>query len=251
MSKKIGDVIKMSLFRIWMWEQNDRREVARFKAEEFEDVQQYLLKKFIKEECQDDIELTECGLEWMNQDPEQCLKEIDIEDLTEDEVEAHTEGEYCPCETCEGCLMGYHLEEIEEADGVSWGETWEFKTIQGTNEFYDLTIRTKLEKKLEQLKEQHKRLEAIWERDVRFAGPAAPNKRLNECNAEIWKIEKLLNTEVEKSEDWNSLLTKAWKKDPQLGVSALILSTIETHPELKEGFSKELIERSKKDLEQL
>jgi len=230
MSKKIGDVIKMSLFRIWMWDQNDRREVARFKAEEFEDVQQYLLKNFIKSEFQDDIESTECGLEWMNQDPEQCLKEIDIEDLTEDEREAYNEGEYCPCETCEGCLMGYHIEEIEDPDGVSWGETWEFKTIYGTNEFYDLT-----QPKIQVLLNE---IDIIKAEDHKNA-----QNEIKLCWEQIAKIAKC--------PDWNSILAKAWEKDPQLGVSALILSTIETHPELKEGFSKELIDKSKKDLEKL
>jgi len=55
------------------------------------------------------------------------------------------------------------------------------------------TERERLERKLEQLKEQRIHLEAEWERNVRFAGPAAPNKRLNRCLDEIRRtIEKIL-----------------------------------------------------------
>jgi len=50
----------------------------------------------------------------------------------------------------------------------------------------------RLEKKLEQLEEQKERLEKQWERDVLFAGPAAPNKKLNQCIAEIKKIKEQL-----------------------------------------------------------
>ena len=50
----------------------------------------------------------------------------------------------------------------------------------------------RLEKKLEQLEKQKKWLEEQWERDVRFAGPAAPNKRLNQCMAEIRRVKELL-----------------------------------------------------------
>jgi len=52
----------------------------------------------------------------------------------------------------------------------------------------------------------------------------------------------------EKALNWNEGVAKAWEISPQLGVSALIVQTIRDNPELAKAFSKELIEKSKKDL---
>jgi len=48
---------------------------------------------------------------------------------------------------------------------------------------------------------------------------------------------------------YNTHLKEAWEQSPRKGISALILQTIEDSPHLEEAFSKELIEKSRKDLE--
>lgn len=55
-------------------------------------------------------------------------------------------------------------------------------------------------------------------------------------------------TEDTRPTTYNKTLKDAWDKSPEKGVSALILQTVEDHPHLKAGFSKELIEKSRKDL---
>ena len=228
----------MALFRVWSWDQNDRCEIARFKADTFDEVQAYLLEHFIKEEGRDDVEETEHGLEWSESTPEEC-----IEQRKADEVEDADEEDYSPCDSCDGCVAGFEIEEIEEPEA----DEFEFKTIQGTNEYYDLTKRKVLEESLKQLKEQHDRLEKKWEADVEFAGPAAPNQSLNRCNANIVTVEKLLATEVEKADDWNKTLSGAWKKSPEHGIAALLLSSATP----QEALSDELKEKSRKKLEEL
>ena len=47
---------------------------------------------------------------------------------------------------------------------------------------------------------------------------------------------------------FNPTLAAAWTDSPQKGISALILNTIDENPELKEGFTKELIQRSREAL---
>ena len=48
---------------------------------------------------------------------------------------------------------------------------------------------------------------------------------------------------------FNPTLAAAWTDSPEKGISALILDTIDTHPELEKGFTKELIQRSRETLE--
>lgn len=50
--------------------------------------------------------------------------------------------------------------------------------------------------------------------------------------------------------DYNPLLAKSWEQSPEKGIAALILTTIEENPELEQGFSTELIEKSKETLKQ-
>ena len=64
-----------------------------------------------------------------------------------------------------------------------------YSTLTNKNRVY-------LEEKLRQLKEQHKRLESQWERAVAFAGPAPPNRKLNQCNNKIIELEKRLEEEL-------------------------------------------------------
>lgn len=49
-----------------------------------------------------------------------------------------------------------------------------------------------LKERLVRLREQEQRLTKRWNRDVLFAGPAAPNKKLNRCSQEIRQLEKEL-----------------------------------------------------------
>ena len=48
---------------------------------------------------------------------------------------------------------------------------------------------------------------------------------------------------------FNPNLVAAWTDSPQKGISALILDTIDTHPELEKGFDPKLIEKSRETLE--
>jgi len=176
----------MSLYRIWIYNSNDRRETARIKATDFDVVQQFLLSDFIKPEHREEVELTEYGLEWLDGDPEECKQHQDLDSEDRDDPD------YNPCEYCDGCNAGFQIEEVEDPDP----EDYSFLTIFGTNDYYDLT-----------------------------------------------------QPQPEKAEDWDEGLYEAWKRDPQIGVATLILATIRDNPELEKGFSPDLIERSKQQVE--
>lgn len=182
------ETITNKLYRIWLFDSNDRREIARILAFDFETVQKFLLEEFIKPEFRKDVEEWEYGLQWDANTPEECLKYVDKScesckhRLTNENLDDYCElkeiidtckkykldQNYNPCEFCDGCLTGFQIEEIENPDGKSWGETFEFKTIMGTNDFYDLT-----------------------------------------------------GDKPEKAQDWNPLLARAWKIDPQTGCDML------------------------------
>ena len=67
----------------------------------------------------------------------------------------------------------------------------------------------------------------------------------------IYGVNEYADLEVEtRPEPFNPTLVAAWKDSPQKGVAALILNTIEDNPELEEGFSPELIKRSKEVIKQ-
>ncbi len=72
-----------------------------------------------------------------------------------------------------------------------------------------------LENKLIQLKEKHDHLEKQWEKDVNYAGPAAPRTRLTETEKEIKKVEtelKSLKDAIKPTDiptEWNKWLEKA------------------------------------------
>jgi len=127
---------KPILFRIWYFTENDRRETARIKAYDFESVQKFLLDEFIKPEFRDQVDLDEYGLSWMDNEPKECLEQMRLD---EPDNKEYKDEDFNPCESCDGCTVGFQIEEVEEPDGKSWGETWEFKTIYGTNDFWDLT----------------------------------------------------------------------------------------------------------------
>jgi len=120
------------LFRIWYFTQNDRSEIARVKANEFDDVQEFLKADFIKKEFQNQVEQTDIGLEWMENTPEKCFEELTSEEKTQ------YKGDITEiCNGCDGCCAGFQIEEIEQPQK----EDFELKTIYGTNDFYDLTVK--------------------------------------------------------------------------------------------------------------
>ena len=94
-------------------------------------MQEWAIEHFIKEEYRQDIECTEIGIEWSK--CEDCTAHLDLTNETKEEI----------CESCEDSTEGIQIEEIEEIDD----EDLSFKTIYGTNEFFDLT--TKDHKKAE------------------------------------------------------------------------------------------------------
>lgn len=121
----------IKLYRIWSFDYNDRREIARAIARDFETVQDYLLNEFIKPEFREDIELTDYGLEWdETPDLETALQEGYVKN--EEEYEEYMQYG-------EADIRGFQIEEIEQPSGLYWGEEFHFKTIFGTNDFYDLT----------------------------------------------------------------------------------------------------------------
>lgn len=141
---------KRYIWRIWEFDSNDRQEIARIGTKgldedsEFETVQEFVLDEFIKPEFRSDVEKTEFGLIWDESTPEECLK-IQIENgefgefRNAAEMESAFENdEYSPCESCDGCEMGLEIEFVGE-EGSDWQNKPEFKTIYGTNEFYDLS----------------------------------------------------------------------------------------------------------------
>lgn len=122
---------KISLYRLWQYDSNDRSEIARVISENFKTVQEWAMEHFIKEEFRQDVECTEIGIEWSKCGD--CTAHLDLTDETKEEI----------CESCEDSTEGIQIEEIETIED----EDLSFKTIYGTNEFFDLT--TKDHKKAE------------------------------------------------------------------------------------------------------
>lgn len=111
------------LFRIWYSDSNNRSEYARAKANDIEEVIEWLQKDFFKPEALEILNIdinsdTQAFIDWQ-EEPEED------QELTEEELDAYDGG------------ITYSLEivEIEEPEP----EDFEFKTIYGTNDYYDLT----------------------------------------------------------------------------------------------------------------
>ena len=169
------------LYRIWWGDNNDRREIARIKSEDLDQVKEFVAKKYLNP----DTEYEELG------DCDNLILSLNVCqhcDPLEYAEEGQTEEEIC--EACE-------YSEYIQIELDTWGYEEELKTIFGTNDFYDLTD----------------------------------------------------PEETEKTKIYNEFLHEAWEKSPSLGVSALIVQTIKDLPHLEKGFSKELIEKSRRDLE--
>ena len=238
-----------NLYRIWYFTQNDRREAARVLANEDLDIEEFLLHVFIEKEFQDkedmefmsNVYMDGYGLMWNQFTPKECLENVakcdkcaflnrtdmfnefcdkNLDQTKSDEcTEYNLDPEYNPCEFCDGCTCGFNAEKIENPNG----ESFEFKTIYGTNEFYDLTTQ-----------ESKCLLATIQHSEQTYS---------KEQTQAFW--EQL--AKLSKSEDWDTRLSKAWKESPELGISALLLSSATP----KEAISKDLLEKAKRDMEKL
>ena len=119
-------MIEEKLYRIWFFNSNNRGEMARILSNSFEQVQDFILNSsdFINQQYKDEIEKTDFGLEWnICKECRENQKNQRYEDFEEQ------------CNFCECYLEGYQIEELEDYTK----EECDFKTIFGTNDFYDLT----------------------------------------------------------------------------------------------------------------
>lgn len=134
----------VKLFRLWSGDSNDRQEIARTIAKEFDVVQQWALKHFIKASYRKDVELTDMGLEWTrcNNCEENKIEEKDM---------ANQDN---PCENCENSTEYIQIEETEDLNDL------DYKTIMGTDEFFDLTT-----KRYRKRKDWNKTLSNAWKTD--------------------------------------------------------------------------------------
>jgi hypothetical protein len=118
------------LFIIWRFDNSDRCESMRVLGFNFEQVQNFILDEFIKEEFKESIEFTDFGLEWEARKPQECFNELSKEEKKEIDYNI-----YEVCTFCDGCIEGFQIEETEEYTK----EDLELKLIDGSNQFYDLT----------------------------------------------------------------------------------------------------------------
>lgn len=115
------------LYRIWESDGNDRDEYARVKANDSEQVIEWLKQTYFKPEALEQLDIQDDVIFWNDCDKEECAKMNDVSTDSEDyEV---------MCESCETSQHSLSIEEIENPTP----EDFESKTIYGTNEFYDLT----------------------------------------------------------------------------------------------------------------
>jgi len=59
------------------------------------------------------------------------------------------------------------------------------------------------------------------------------------------------NPDTDKPVEYNPKLADAWRRDPQLGVSALMDQTIKANPELEKGIAPEYRERIRQDMKKM
>ncbi len=165
-------------FEIWHSDGNDRTQLARVKAFDIKDVVNFSLDEFLTPEAKKDADI-----------------DISYEDTAIINLNVCSDCEFKDknSEECNFC----ELSETLTVELDTYDKTEHYKTIFGTDDFYDLT-----------------------------------------------------KPKPTKNKDWNPFLKKNWDKSPEKGLSALILNTIEELPQLTHAFSKELIEKSKKDVEE-
>jgi len=183
--------MSVKLYRIFTFSTSERREVGRALIRDGDEGEalQWLIKEWVVEEKQGDVEEFDFefgfGFELFTcdeSDVRECQKLYETDD---------------PCTDCmEPPKWGLILEEMEE-----WDESdLQYKTIYGTNEYYDFTL-----------------------------DPSNPRK----------------------AEDWNPLLALAWRRNPQLGISVLVTTTVEENPRLERAFDPEFLKKSREDAEKL
>jgi len=110
----------MALYRIWYGDDNDRGEIARAKADDMDQVIDLIKREFLKK----DVEYEEEG------DDDDLILILDICSDCEYRDKLDEDGE----RYCENCTRTEWIQ-IERDDDVKP----EFKTIFGSNDFYDLT----------------------------------------------------------------------------------------------------------------
>jgi hypothetical protein len=112
------------LFKVIYSDGNDRSEYIRIKAEDEETALNWLKGYFFKPEALNDVTEEDNFLTWMECDKDECAK---VNDVSEEDKEF----------MCEGCEQSNSYLELEEIEDTT--EEEDFKTIYGTNEFFDLT----------------------------------------------------------------------------------------------------------------
>ena len=136
------------LFRIWECDGNDRGEYARVKAENIDQVIAWLKETYFKPEAENEIEIMDNYILWNECDKHECAKANCVSEASEDfEV---------MCTDCESSQHYLEIEEIEQTEK----DDYQYKTIFGTNEYYDLT-QTPIKKSPDWDKE----LSATWKAD--------------------------------------------------------------------------------------
>lgn len=171
---------KPKLYRIWYSDGNNRDELFRAKAHDIENVVEFIKSDILKPES---------------------LENLDVDLSNEYFAVIYLDS----CIECEFSTNNERNEDNEECEFCEQSETItieldneiepELKTIYGTNDYYDLTLKT-----------------------------------------------------PQKAKDWNSDIAQAWQESPEKGIAALIVYDVETHALHAKGYSKELVEHSKKIL---
>ncbi len=168
----------MAIYRIWSYDSNDRSEIGRIKALNFETVQDFILYSTIKPEYRKDITETDIGFELITCNKEECLENNQEEN--EDSI----------CDLCSmPSIYGIEIQEYQDSEIEQ-----EYKTILGTNEYWNLTLKTvkPLLRKIDKLKNlmQKKNLSAF-------------NENFERQISDIWeKIDK-----ISKACDWSLMPT--------------------------------------------
>jgi len=136
------------LYRIWESDGNDRDEYARVKANDSDQVIQWLKNTYFKPEALEQLDIDDSVIFWNDCDKEECAKLNNVSIESEDfEV---------MCDSCETAQRSLSIEEIENPTP----EDFEYKTIYGTNEFYDLTQDTPVK-----AEDWNKKLAQEWKTD--------------------------------------------------------------------------------------
>jgi len=151
------------LYRLWHGSENNRSEIARFKAEDFETVSDYVRKEFLAPEAEIESEFGDELILYLN---------FNVCKGCEGELNGDRDEE-----ACEYCERAEWLQ-IEQYDEIEP----EFDTIYGTSEFYDLTKPEGEEKG----PDWAPMLKTAWEKDPQ-GGAEASIAKLVEDNPELAK----------------------------------------------------------------